>query len=85
MIFVLNLEPSFFFLFSFFSLQMDSLTLNDMTLILDVDMNANVSIETHVTYDKPFILMDSRQNLDRVTYLKSGQNLKTMFLKLETQ
>jgi hypothetical protein len=64
---------------------MDSLTLNDMTLILGVDMNANVSIETHVTYDKPFILMDSRQNLDRVTYLKSGQDLKTMFLKLETQ
>jgi len=79
MIFVLNLGPFFF------SLQMDSLTLNDMTLILGVDMNANVSIETHVTYDKPFILMDSRQNLDRVTYLKSGQNLKTMFLKLETQ
>jgi hypothetical protein len=35
---------------------MDSLALNDMTLILGVDMNINVSIETHVTYDKPFIL-----------------------------
>jgi hypothetical protein len=64
---------------------MNSLMLNDMTLILGVDMNANVSIEIHGTYNKPFILTDSRQNLDRVTYLKSGQNLKTIFLKLETQ
>jgi hypothetical protein len=62
---------------------MDSLTLNDMTLILCIDMNSNVLIETHVTYDKPFILIDSRQNQDRVTYLKSGQNVKTIFLKLE--
>jgi hypothetical protein len=37
---------------------MDDLTLNDMTLILGVDMNASVSIETHVTYDKPFILTE---------------------------
>jgi hypothetical protein len=28
-----------------------------MTLILDVDMNVNVSIEAHKTYDKSFILM----------------------------
>jgi hypothetical protein len=45
-------------------------------------MNANVSIKTHVAYDKLLNLTDSRQNLDRVTYLKSGQNLKTIFLKL---
>jgi hypothetical protein len=64
---------------------MDNLTLNDMKLILGIDINANVSIETHMTYDKPFILIDSRQNLDRVTYLKSEQNLKIIFLKLETQ
>jgi hypothetical protein len=83
MIFVLDLVPFFFFFF--FSLRIDSLTLNDMTLILGIKMNTNVSIETHVTYDKPFILTDSRQNLDRVTYLKSGQNLKIIFLKLETQ
>jgi hypothetical protein len=24
-------------------------------LILGIDMNTNVSIETHITYDKPFI------------------------------
>jgi hypothetical protein len=34
---------------------MDDLALNDITLILGVDMNASVSIETHVTYDKSFI------------------------------
>jgi hypothetical protein len=64
---------------------MDSLILNDLTLIIGVNMNANVSIKTHMTYDKLLILTDSRQNLNRVTYLKSGQNLKTIFLKLETQ
>jgi hypothetical protein len=30
--------------------------LNNMTLILGVDMNAGVSIKTHVTYNKSFIL-----------------------------
>jgi hypothetical protein len=30
---------------------------NDITLILGVDMNASASIETHLTYNKPFILM----------------------------
>jgi len=64
---------------------MDSLALNDMTLILDIDMNANVSIETCVTYDKSFILTDSKQNLNKGIYLKFRQNLKTIFLKLETQ
>jgi hypothetical protein len=34
---------------------MDDFAHNDMTLILGIDMNTNVSIETHITYDKPFI------------------------------
>jgi hypothetical protein len=59
--------------------------LNDLTLIIGVNMNANVSIKTHVAYDKLLNLMDSKQNSDRMTYLKSGQNVKTIFLKLETQ
>jgi hypothetical protein len=61
------------FVFLVFCFHMDSLALNDMTLILGFDMNVNVSIETHVTYDKPFILTDSEQNL------------RIIFLKLETQ
>jgi hypothetical protein len=44
----------FCFLVFFF---LDDLTLNDITLILGVDMNIVVSIETHMTYNKPFILM----------------------------
>jgi hypothetical protein len=52
MIFVFGVG-SFVFFFFFF---MDELALNDMTLILGVDMNASMSIETHVIYDKPFIL-----------------------------
>jgi hypothetical protein len=34
---------------------MDDLAPNDISLILDVDMNANMSIETHITYNKPLI------------------------------
>jgi hypothetical protein len=34
---------------------MDDLAFNDITLILGVDMNARMSIETYMTYDKPFI------------------------------
>jgi hypothetical protein len=41
--------------FVFFFLWMNWI-LNDITLIFGVDMNANLSIETHVIYDKPFIL-----------------------------
>jgi hypothetical protein len=36
---------------------MDELELNDIILILGVNINANVSIEIHMTYDKPFIFM----------------------------
>jgi hypothetical protein len=41
------------FVFYFF---INDLALNDMTLILGIDMNARVLIETHVMYDKLFIL-----------------------------
>jgi hypothetical protein len=37
-------------LFYFFS--MDDLTLYNMSLILDADINVDVSIETYMTYDK---------------------------------
>jgi hypothetical protein len=69
------------FFFSFFFLT-DDLTLNDMTLILGVNMNASVSIETHVMYDKPFIL--KKKMIERPIYLKSEQNLRAIFLNLET-
>jgi hypothetical protein len=35
---------------------MDDLALNDVTLILDTNVYANVSIETHMKYDKLLIL-----------------------------
>jgi hypothetical protein len=49
MVFVFGVWDFYFFL--------DDLALKDMTLILGVDMNASVSIETHIIYDKLFILM----------------------------
>jgi hypothetical protein len=42
---VTNLEYGLFFYYLFF---MDDLALNDVTLILDADMDADVSIETHM-------------------------------------
>jgi hypothetical protein len=60
---------------------MDNLVLNGMTLILGIDMNTSVSAETHVTYDKPLILMENKQ----IDLFKYGQNLRTIFLKLETE
>jgi hypothetical protein len=42
--------------FWFFFFLIDDLAFNDKTLILGVNMNASVSIETQVTFDKPFIL-----------------------------
>jgi hypothetical protein len=57
---------------------MDDLKLNYMKLILSADMNVSVSIETYITYGKPFIC-------DRETYLKFGQKLMTILLKLEIQ
>jgi hypothetical protein len=50
MIFVLRVGSFFFFFF------MDDLTLNDVALILGVDMNADLSIEIHMKYDKLLIL-----------------------------
>jgi hypothetical protein len=35
---------------------MNDLSLNDMAFVLDADMNANVSIETHIKYAKLLIL-----------------------------
>jgi hypothetical protein len=51
MVFVFGVWDFLFFIF------LDDFALKDMTLILGVDMNASVSIETHITYDKLFILM----------------------------
>jgi hypothetical protein len=48
----LFLELGFFFFF-FFS--MDDLTLNDVVLILNADMDVDLSIETHMKYDKLLI------------------------------
>jgi len=50
MIFVIIVGSFFFFFF------MDDLTLNDVALILGVDMNADLSIEIHMKYDKLLIL-----------------------------
>jgi hypothetical protein len=61
---------------------MNDLSLNDMAFVLDADMNANVSIETHIKYAKLLIL---RKKNHRGTYLKFMQNLKTIFLKLESK
>jgi hypothetical protein len=36
---------------------MNDLTLNNMTLIISIDINTNLSIKTHVTYDKPVIFL----------------------------
>jgi hypothetical protein len=45
---------SYFFLFSF---SMDDLALNDVALILDTDIDADVSIETHMKYDKLLLIL----------------------------
>jgi hypothetical protein len=51
------LELGIFFFFS-----IDDLTLNDVTLILGTDIDADVSIETHMKYDKLLILMKKVTN-----------------------
>jgi hypothetical protein len=43
----------FYFLFLFF---LNDLSLNDMSFVLNADMNTNVSIETHIKYAKLLIL-----------------------------
>jgi len=55
MIFVSRVR--FFFFFScYFSI--DNLAFNDVTLILGTDINADVSIETHMKYDKLLIMRE---------------------------
>jgi hypothetical protein len=61
---------------------MDDFALNDLTLILGIDIDADMWIETHINYDKLLIL---KEKIDRMTYLKFMQNLRTIFLKLKTQ
>jgi hypothetical protein len=70
-----------FLIFFFFSFSMDDLELNDVALILGTDVDADVSIETHMKYDKLLIL----RKMVTGAYLKFMQNLRTIFLKLETQ
>jgi hypothetical protein len=53
-----------------------------VALILGANMDTNVSIEIYMKYDKLLIL---KKKNDRGAYLKFVQNLKTIFLKLETQ
>jgi hypothetical protein len=54
-----------------------------MSFVSGTDMDANMSIETHIKYAKLLILRKKKG--DRVTYLKFVQNLRIIFLKLETQ
>jgi hypothetical protein len=49
MVFIYRAESSYFS-------SMDDFALNDVTLILDADMDANVSTETHMKYYKLLIL-----------------------------
>jgi hypothetical protein len=51
-VFVSRVGSSFFFFFFF----IDDLALNDEALILSTDIDADVSIETHMKYDKLLIL-----------------------------
>jgi hypothetical protein len=53
-----------------------------VALILGTDMDADVSIQTQMKYDKLLIL---KKENERGVYLKFVQNLRTIFLKLETK
>jgi hypothetical protein len=55
-------EMAFLELGILFSFSMDDLALNDVTLILGTDIDTDVSIETHVKYDKLLILMKKVTN-----------------------
>jgi hypothetical protein len=55
---VSKLTVLFFFFYFFF---INELTLNNVTLILSVDMNDDVSIETHIKYDKLVILRKKKK------------------------
>jgi len=54
MVFVSRVGSSFSSFY--FSFSMDDLELNDVALILGTDVDADVSIETHMKYDKLLIL-----------------------------
>jgi hypothetical protein len=77
MIFVSRVGSSLFIYFF-----MNDLLLNDMTFVLSVDIDANVSIKTNIKYAKLLIL---RKKVTEGAYLKFVQNFRTIFLKLETQ
>jgi hypothetical protein len=55
MVFVFRVE-SFFFLVFFFFFGMDDLAFNGVSLILGINIDADVSIETHIKYGKLLIL-----------------------------
>ena len=58
------MELGFYFYFL-----LDDLALNGMTLVLSVDMNVGVSIETHMTCDKPYIFNTKKKKKgDNTTY-----------------
>jgi hypothetical protein len=58
MVFVSKVRSSsFFFFFFFFFFFIDDLTPNDVALVLGADMDVDLSIETHMKYDKLLILM----------------------------
>jgi hypothetical protein len=59
---------------------MDDFALNDMTLILDTDIDVDVNWDTH----KIWQTINLEEKSDRWAYLKFMQNLRTIFLKLET-
>jgi len=59
---------------------MDDFALNDMTLILDTDIDVDVNWDTH----KIWQTINLEEKSDRWAYLKFMQNLRNIFLKLET-
>jgi hypothetical protein len=58
MVFIYRVESSYFS-------SMDDFALNDVTLILDADMDANVSTETHMKYYKLLILRRRKKKSDK--------------------
>jgi hypothetical protein len=57
---------------------MNALSLNDLTFVLDADMNANVSIETH----KICQTINFEEKSDRVIYLKFVAKSKDHILEI---
>jgi hypothetical protein len=85
MVFVSRVESSSFlfsFFFFFFS-SMDDLALNDVTLILGANMDVDMSIETHIKYDKLLILI--RKKSDKGAYLKFVPKPKNNNIKINNK